>query len=104
MKWNCKEWARAAGIRALHTVAQALFAAIPAGLVITAEMIRSADWGAVGLSILGWLGTGLLAGVISFLKSAAIGIPEVEFPKPDTDRIADEHQAEVDRKEGLSDD
>ena len=83
MKEYWKAWLRPAVMRALHTVAQTLAATLPAGLVITVEQIRDADWGNFGLSILAWLGTGLLAGLVSLLKSAAVGMPEL--PKEETD-------------------
>lgn len=84
-----KEWLRAALIRALHTFWQALAATVPAGVVITKEMIVSADWKGLALTVLGWLATALLAGLVSFLKSAAIGVPEVQIQEakekpPDT--------------------
>lgn len=49
---NNKTWWKAAFVRALRTVAQVLAASIPADIAITAAMIRSADWGVVGLSVL----------------------------------------------------
>ena len=59
------EWLKAAGIRALKTVAQTAIAMIPAAVMIT-----EVDWVAV-------LGTAALAGVVSILTSIA-GLPEVE--------------------------
>lgn len=59
------EWVRAAGIRALKTVAQTALAAIPAAVTIT-----QVDWLTV-------LGTAALAGVLSLLTSLA-GLPELE--------------------------
>lgn len=59
------EWLKAAGIRALKTVAQTAIAMIPAAVMIT-----EVDWVAV-------LGTAALAGVVSILTSVA-GLPEVE--------------------------
>lgn len=69
---------RAALVRAVRTVAQVLAASIPADIVITASMIRSADWGVVGLTVLAWLATGLLSGVASMLTSIKTGLPETE--------------------------
>ena len=62
---------------------------MPAGVVITKEMIVNADWKGLTLTVLGWLATALLAGLVSFLKSAAIGVPEVQIQEakekpPDT--------------------
>ena len=65
MKENYTKWARAAGIRAVKTVAQAAIAMIPVG---------------VSISEVGWLhvaGTAALAGVISLLTSVA-GLPELK--------------------------
>lgn len=73
-----KEWLKAALIRALHTVWEALAAMIPAGVVITKEMIVTADWKGLALTILGWIATALLAGLTSLIKSMAVGIPEAE--------------------------
>ena len=57
------KWAKAAGIRALKTVAQAAIAAIGSTAVFT-----EVNWAVVG-------STALLAGVLSLLMSIA-GLPE----------------------------
>lgn len=66
-KWfkKHKKWFKAAGVRAVKTVAQTAVAMIPVG---------------VGIQEVGWLtviGTALLAGVVSMLTSVA-GIPEAK--------------------------
>ena len=58
-------WVRAAGVRAVKTVAQTAVAMIPAAVTITAV-----DWVTVA-------GTAALAGLMSLLTSVA-GRPEVE--------------------------
>lgn len=60
---NTVKWAKAAGIRAIKTTAQAAVALLPA-----AATISQVDWSTVA-------GTALLAGVISMLTSVA-GLPE----------------------------
>ncbi len=60
-----KKWWKAAGVRAVKTVAQAAVAAIG-----TTAMLSQVDWLVVG-------STALLAGVLSLLTSVA-GLPEVE--------------------------
>lgn len=62
---NPKTWWKAAGVRAVKTVAQTAVAMIPAAVTITAV-----DWVTVA-------GTAALAGVVSLLTSLA-GLPEVE--------------------------
>lgn len=64
-RWNWKTWAKAAGVRAVKTMAQTAIALIPASV-----MISAVDWKTV-------LGTAALAGVVSILTSLA-GIPEVD--------------------------
>lgn len=64
-KWNWKQWAKAAGIRAVKTFAQSCVSLIPASV-----MISAVDWRVV-------LGTAALSGVVSMLTSLA-GIPEVD--------------------------
>lgn len=59
-----KQWWKAAGIRAIKTVAQTAVAMIPAGV-----MIQAVDWRCI-------VGTAALAGVMSLLTSVA-GLPEV---------------------------
>lgn len=59
------KWAKAAGIRAVKTMAQAAIGAIGAAVTLGAV-----DWRVVG-------STAALAGVLSILTSVA-GIPEVE--------------------------
>ena len=65
---NWKNWIKAAGIRALKTVAQTAVAMLPASAMIT-----EVGWEAV-------IGTAALAGVASLLTSLA-GIPEEDLPE-----------------------
>lgn len=58
-------WAKAAGVRAVKTVAQSAIAAIGAS-----AMISEVDWAVVA-------STAVLAGVVSILTSIA-GLPEVK--------------------------
>lgn len=60
-----KEWAKAAGIRAIRTMAQAAIATIG-----TAVAMGSVDWKFV-------LSASVLSGILSLLTSVA-GLPEVE--------------------------
>ena len=60
-----KEWIRAAGIRAVKTMAQTAAAMLPA-----AAMIQQVDWVTI-------VGTAALAGVCSLITSIA-GLPELE--------------------------
>jgi malic enzyme len=60
-----REWFRAAGVRAIKTVAQTAVATIG-----TSAVLGQVDWIAVG-------STAVLAGILSLLTSVA-GIPEVE--------------------------
>lgn len=63
---------RAAVIRAIHTMLQTMIAMIPAAAGVRA------------INLLGVFGTGVLAGVVSLLKSTLIGMPEV-VPEEDED-------------------
>lgn len=67
-----KEWAKAAGIRAVKTVAQTAVAMIPVGV-----SVADVGWLAV-------LGTAALAGITSLLTSVA-GLPELKGAEPDGD-------------------
>lgn len=69
------EWWKAAGVRAIKTVAQTAVATIGTGAVIT-----EVNWLVVG-------GTSLLAGLLSLLTSIA-GLPEVCSEEP-YDEMAD---------------
>lgn len=64
MKANFKQWIKAAGIRAVKTIAQTAVATIG-----TAAVLGEVNWIAVGSA-------SLLAGVLSLLTSVA-GLPEV---------------------------
>ena len=63
-----KRWLKAAGTRAVKTMAQSALAMLPAAATITAV-----DWKVV-------IGTAVLAGVESMLTSVA-GLPEVKTGK-----------------------
>ena len=62
---NWKNWIKAAGIRAVKTVAQAAIATIGASVVVS-----EVDWRMV-------ISAALLAGILSLLTSVA-GLPELE--------------------------
>lgn len=62
---NFKNWLRAAGIRALRTMAQAALA-----IISSAALLSEVDWLVVGSSA-------ALAGLLSLLTSLATGLPEV---------------------------
>ena len=64
-KTKTKAWFKAAGIRALRTVAQAAIAAIGSG-----TLFSNIDWKLV-------VSTSLLAGLLSILTSVA-GLPEIK--------------------------
>lgn len=65
-------WAKAAGVRAVKTIAQSAIAAIG-----TSAMISEVDWVVVA-------STAVLAGVVSVLTSIA-GLPEVSVPEIETE-------------------
>ena len=65
MKEKFVKWFKAAGVRAVKTVAQTAVAMIPVGI-----SIAEVGWGAV-------IGTAVLAGIVSLLTSVA-GLPEVK--------------------------
>lgn len=62
---NCKEWIRAALIRAVRTVAQTALATIG-----VAAALEDVNWIAV-------LSASALAGIISLLTSVVTGLPEI---------------------------
>jgi len=63
------KWWKAAGIRAIKTIAQTMAATIG-----TSAAMSQVDWKMV-------VSSGLLAGILSILTSLATGLPEVEEPK-----------------------
>ncbi|MBQ8707739.1 MAG: hypothetical protein IJ523_06620 [Succinivibrionaceae bacterium] len=65
MKYDFKEWIKAAGVRALKTVAQTAVATIG-----TSAVISEVNWIAVASA-------SLLAGILSLLTSVA-GLPELD--------------------------
>lgn len=64
MKYDFKTWLKAAGVRALKTVAQTAIATIGSSAIIS-----EVNWAVVGSAA-------LLAGILSILTSVA-GLPEV---------------------------
>ncbi len=65
MKTNFKKWLKAAGVRALKTVAQTAVATVG-----TSAVLSQVDWKIV-------VSASVLAGLLSLLTSIA-GLPEVE--------------------------
>lgn len=65
MKNNFKKWFKAAGVRAIKTVAQTAVATVG-----TSALMSQVDWRIV-------VSASLLAGILSLLTSVA-GLPEVE--------------------------
>ncbi len=68
MKYSFKEWIKAAGMRALKTVAQTAIATIG-----TTAVLSDVNWAIVGSSA-------ALAGILSLLTSIA-GLPELKEPQ-----------------------
>lgn len=68
-----KTWWKAAGVRALRTVAQTLLGTIPSTVVIS----LTTDWLGVVLIVANIVGSAVLAGLGSLLMSIK-GLPEVE--------------------------
>ena len=64
-----KKFLKAAGIRALRTVAQTAIATIG-----TSAILSDVNWGIVASA-------SILAGILSLLTSVATGLPEVEGDK-----------------------
>ena len=71
MKWNWKEWAMAAVIRAIRTFAQTFV-----GFIAVGAALDEVQW-LRALSVSG------AACVLSVLTSLATGLPEVEKQPPD---------------------
>ncbi len=61
-----KKWTKAAGVRAVKTIAQAAIAGIG-----TATAMGQVDWRYV-------VSASVLAGILSILTSATVGLPEVD--------------------------
>jgi len=72
MNYDIKEWCKAAGIRAIKTVAQTAVATIG-----TSAAMGDVQWAFVGSA-------SLLAGILSLLTSVA-GLPELENKKEEAD-------------------
>lgn len=72
-----KKWIRAAGIRAVKTVAQTAIATIG-----TAAVMGEVDWLMVGSAA-------LLSGLLSLLTSVA-GLPEIKEPKVEMEVFSNE--------------
>lgn len=69
MKEYWKAWILPALIRCLHTMAQTAI-----GVIGAAKLISEVNWPTVISAV-------LLAGIVSLIKSAAVGMPELERPE-----------------------
>lgn len=87
MKIDFKEWIKAAGLRALRTVAQTALATIG-----TAAVLEEVNWLAV-------LSASLLAGILSLLMSVA-GLPELEKNAAIPDNLFEEKMEAFEDEEG----
>lgn len=65
-KYDLKQWAKAAGVRAVKTMAQTAIATIGSAAVLSE----------VNLGVV--LSASVLAGVLSMLTSVATGLPELD--------------------------
>lgn len=90
-----KDVIKAALMRAWHAVWQTLAATLPPTYVITPAMIQQFDTKVIFV-ILAWLGTGLVAGGLSFIKSIAAGMPETQLA--DTLYALDNREGELNDK------
>ena len=90
-----KEYWKAILMRAWHAVWETAAATLPATFVITPAMIEHFDK-SVLVVVLAWFLTALGAGVISIIKSLAVGVPEVELAETlyDLDNVPDEEDDE----------
>lgn len=66
MNDKSKRWCKAAGVRAIKTVAQTFVATIG-----TSAVMSEVDWGFV-------VSASILSGILSMATSVATGLPEVE--------------------------
>lgn len=71
-----KEILKRATIRALYTIGEVIIATIPT----TAKTLGDVDWLLV-------ISSSLLAGLLSFIKSMIVGMPEVEEVEEDEEVI-----------------
>ena len=71
-----KEILKRATIRALYTIGEVIIATIPT----TAKTLGDVDWLLV-------ISSSLLAGLLSFIKSMIVGMPEVEEVEEENEEI-----------------
>lgn len=64
-----KKWFKCAGIRALYTIAETAL-----GIIGGSKLFSEVNWKIV-------VSASILAGIVSILKSIAIGLPEIEKEK-----------------------
>ena len=107
-----KEYWKAILMRAWHAVWETAAATLPTTIVITPAMIEHFDI-SILIAVLAWVLTALVAGVISIIKSLAVGVPEADYQQsleqlaelreePPTDE-EDEDEEEGD-EDGVADD
>jgi hypothetical protein len=64
-----KKWIKAAGIRAIYTIAETAL-----GIIGGSKLFSEVNWKIV-------VSASLLSGIVSILKSVVVGLPEIEKRK-----------------------
>lgn len=94
-----KEKIKYALTRAGHAVWETAAATLPATMVITPQMIKEFDT-SIFIAVAAWVLTALLAGVFSFIKSMAAGMPEVKLEQNISMNIPEPEDSYVIEEEG----
>lgn len=96
-----KDFWKALFMRAIHAVWETAVSTMPAAIIITPAMIEHFDWETAKgyfYIVTAWLLTAVFSGVLSAIKSAKAGMPEVSYAETlyalDNDPDADEDELE----------
>lgn len=100
-----KEYWKALLVRSIHAVWETAVATAPSAIIVTPAMIEHFDMTqakAIFCVVLAWILTALVSGILSAIKSAKVGMPEIQVAESAAKTIKS-FENEIDEEEDEED-